>query len=139
MAGNPYARLVTARIEFDHKLIPDPCPSRELVDKGARAQQAYVDFMKKHDVRVANMSWGGSVKGYEEALELCNIGKTADERKAIAREYFDIELAAFKKAIASAPDILFVTSAGNSNSDATFVEAYPAGVVAPKFSKSSPA
>ena len=27
MAGNPYARLVTARIEFDHKLIPDPCPS----------------------------------------------------------------------------------------------------------------
>ncbi len=131
MAGNPYARLVTARIEFDHKLIPDPCPSRELVDKGAKAQQAYVDFMKKHNVRVANMSWGGSVKGYEEALELCNIGKTADERKAIAREYFDIELAAFKKAIASAPDILFVTSAGNSNSDATFVEAYPAGVVAP--------
>ena len=131
MAGNPYARLVTARIEFDHKLIPDPCPSRELTEKGARAVQAYVDFMKKNDVRVANMSWGGSVKGYEQTLELCNIGKTADERKAIAREYFDIELAAFRKAIASAPDILFVTSAGNSNSDSTFVEAYPAGVVAP--------
>ena len=86
--------------------------------------------MKKNNVRVVNMSWGGSVKGYEEALELCDIGK-ADERKAIAREYFDIELAAFRKAIASAPEILFVTSAGNSNSDATFVEAYPAGVVAP--------
>jgi cell division protein ZapA (FtsZ GTPase activity inhibitor) len=131
MAGNPYARLVTARIEFDHRLIPDPCPSRELTEKGTKATQAYVDFMRKNNVRVANMSWGGSVKGYEQALELCNIGKTADERKAIAREYFDIELGAFKRAIASAPEILFVTSAGNSNSDSTFVEAYPAGVVAP--------
>jgi subtilisin family serine protease len=131
MAGNPYARLVTARIEFDWHLLPDPCPSRDLVERDARNQQAYVDFFKKHKVRVVNMSWGGSVKGFEEQLELCNIGATADERKQIAREYFEIQKAALTKAFASAPEILFITAAGNSNEDASFVEDIPAGIVLP--------
>jgi len=131
MAGNPYARLVTGRIEFDWHLLPDPCPSRELVERDARNQQAYVDFFKRHHVRVVNMSWGGSVKGIEEQLELCNIGKTPDERKKIAREYFDIQKASLTKAFASAPQILFVTAAGNSNEDASFTEDVPAGIVLP--------
>jgi subtilisin family serine protease len=131
MAGNPYARLVTARIEFDWHLLPDPCPSRDLVERDARNQQAYVDFFKQHKVRVVNMSWGGSVKGFEEQLELCNIGATADERKQIAREYFEIQKAALTKAFASAPEILFITAAGNSNEDASFVEDIPAGIVLP--------
>ena len=37
MAGNPYARLVMARIEFDWHLLPDPCPGRELVERDALA------------------------------------------------------------------------------------------------------
>ena len=80
MAGNPYARLVTGRIEFDWHMLPDPCPTRELAERDARNQQAYVDFFKQHGVRVVNMSWGGSVKGIEEQLELCNIG--SDARRA---------------------------------------------------------
>jgi subtilisin family serine protease len=131
MAGNPYARLVTGRIEFDWHLLPDPCPSRELVLRDARNQQAYVDFFKRHDVRVVNMSWGGSVKGVEEQLELCNIGTAGDERKKIARDYFEIQKVALTKAFASAPGILFVTAAGNSNQDASFVEDIPAGIVLP--------
>ena len=131
MAGNPYARLVTARIEFDWHLLPDPCPSRELVERDARNQQTYVDFFKRNGVRVVNMSWGGSVKGIEEQLELCNIGRTPDERKAIAREYFEIGKTALTKAFASAPGILFVTAAGNSNEDASFIEDIPAGIVLP--------
>jgi subtilisin family serine protease len=131
VAGNPYARLVVGRIEFDWHLIPDPCPTRELALRDARNAQSYVDFFKQQGVRVVNMSWGGSVKGIEGALELCNIGKTPDERKAIARDYFDLEKDALTKAFASAPDILFVTAAGNSNSDATFVEDIPAGIVLP--------
>ena len=58
-------------------MLPDPCPTRELAERDARNQQAYVDFFKQHGVRVVNMSWGGSVKGIEEQLELCNIGKTS--------------------------------------------------------------
>ena len=131
MAGNPYARLVTGRIEFDWHMLPDPCPTRELAERDARNQRAYVDFFKQHGVRVVNMSWGGSVKGIEEQLELCNIGSGPDERKKIARDYFEIQKDALTKAFASAPAILFVTAAGNSNEDASFVEDIPAGIALP--------
>ena len=131
MAGNPYARLVTGRIEFDWHMLPDPCPTRELAERDARNQQAYVDFFKQHGVRVVNMSWGGSVKAIEEQLELCNIGSGPDERKKIARDYFEIQKDALTKAFASAPAILFVTAAGNSNEDASFVEDIPAGIALP--------
>jgi len=131
LAGNPYARVLPARIEFDWHLTPDPCPSPELSARSVQATQAYVDFMRRHGVRIANMSWGDSVKDHEESLELCGIGKTPDERKAIARKYFDAEKAALENAIRGAPEILFVTAAGNSNDDATFVEDIPAGIVAP--------
>ncbi len=131
VAGNPYARLVVARIEFDWHLLPDPCPSREIADRDAKNMQSYVDFLKANHVRVVNMSWGGNVKGVEEALEQCNIGKTSDERKALAREYFDIQKNALTKAMASAPDIVFVAAAGNSNEDASFAESIPADIVLP--------
>jgi subtilisin family serine protease len=131
VAGNPFAQIVVARIEFGHTLRPDPCPSQELAERDARNMQAYVDFMKKNGVRVVNMSWGGSVKGIEEDLELCGIGKTPDERKAIARKYFDLQKNALAKAFASAPDILFVAAAGNANSDSTFAEQIPAAIDAP--------
>ena len=50
VAGNPYAKLVTARIEFGHTLIPDPCPSKELAERDAKAAQMYVDFFRKHHI-----------------------------------------------------------------------------------------
>jgi subtilisin family serine protease len=131
MAGNPYARLANGRIEFGHTLVPDPCPSRELAAREAAALAATVDFFKANAIRVVNMSWGGNVRGYEVALEQCNLGKTSEERKAIAREYFDMQVKALKAAFAGAPDILFVTSAGNSADDPTFNESYPSSIVLP--------
>ncbi|MBU6485996.1 MAG: S8 family serine peptidase [Betaproteobacteria bacterium] len=131
LAGNPYARLVVGRIEFDWHLLPDPCPSKVLAERDARNAQAYVDFFKRNRVRVVNMSWGGSVKGVEEALEMCNIGKDPNDRKAIARELFDIQKNALTRAFASAPGILFVTAAGNSDQNASFAEDIPADISLP--------
>lgn len=131
VAGNPHARIVVARMEFGNTLKPDPCPSMELSLRDAKAMQAYVDFLKASGVRVVNMSWGGDVSGFEGDLELCGIGKTPEERRALARTYFDISKNALTKAFASAPEILFVTSAGNSNSDASFDEAVPSSIVLP--------
>jgi hypothetical protein len=131
LAGNPGARLVVARIEFSHTLKPDPCPSPEQAARDAQAAQAYVDFMKRNKVRVANMSWSGDVGDIESDLEQCGIGKTPAERKATAREYYEIQKAALTQAFASAPEILFVAAAGNSNSDASFVESVPGGISLP--------
>jgi hypothetical protein len=131
LAGLPQARLVVGRIEFSHTLRPDPCPSREQAERDVKALQATVDHFKRQAVRVANLSWGGNVGDLAGELEQCGIGKTPDERKALAREYFDIGKNALVAAFASAPDILFVTSAGNSNADASFAESMPADIVAP--------
>ena len=131
LAGNPHARLIVGRIEFQHTLRPDPCPSRAAVLREARAAQASVDFFKRHGARVVNMSWGGDVKGIENQLEQCGIGKSPEARKALAREYYDIGRRSLTKAFASAPGILFVTAAGNSGDDATFVEDIPASIVLP--------
>ncbi len=131
LKGNPWARLVTARISFDFKLQPDPCPSKALAERGAKAHQAYVNYFKRHKVRVVNMSWGGSVKDGEEALEKCGIGNTTAERRKMAREYFEIEKKALERAFSGAPEILFVTAAGNSNSDSSFGEFIPSSIVLP--------
>lgn len=131
LAGNPHARLLVARIEFQHTLKPDPCPSIALARQEARAGQAYVDFMKKHRVQVVNMSWGGSVGGVESSLEECGLGGDTAGRKKLAREIFDIGRDALTRAMASAPGILFVTAAGNSGTDATFDESIPSSIVLP--------
>ncbi|MGD0577525.1 MAG: S8 family serine peptidase [Bryobacteraceae bacterium] len=131
MDGNPYARLALGRISFDYKIVPDPCPSPELVARDAASTAEYVDFFKRNGVRVVNMSWGLSVKEYESAMEMCGIGKTADERRQIARGYFDSRKAALVKAFNSAPEILFVAAAGNSNSSASFEEFVPSSLRLP--------
>ena len=131
LAGNPYARLVVSRLEFDRKLQPDPCPSRPGALREAAALQAAVRFFRQQRVRVVNMSWGGSVKGIETALEQCGIGAAPEERKALAREYFDIVKTGLTVAFAGAPEVLFIASAGNSNDDPAFVENYPASIALP--------
>ncbi|MDT7835535.1 S8 family serine peptidase [Aquabacterium sp. OR-4] len=131
LAGNPHARLVVARIEFGHTLRPDPCPSLELARRDAANYPATVAFFQRQGVRVVNMSWGGSVGDVERELEQCGIGATPEARKAQARELFDILKQALTRAMAAAPQILFVAAAGNSNRDSSFDEASPADIVLP--------
>ena len=129
--GNPYARLLIARIEFGHTLRPDPCPSRAQAEKDAAAAAATIEFLKRQGARVVNMSWGGSVSSIEDDLEQCGLGKTPEERKATARDYFSIFRDALTRGFASAPGVLWVTAAGNSNQDASFAEVAPADIVLP--------
>ena len=124
LEGNPFARLLVARITFGHTVIPEE-PTIEQAHKDATALQESIDYFKANGVRAVNMSWGGSLRGIESALEANNAGGTADERKALAREIYSITEAAFKKAITDAPEILFITSAGNSDNDVKFDEFYP--------------
>ncbi len=128
--GNPAARIVVGRITFDHKTVPTP-PSDALEQRGAVANQAYVDYFRTHGVRVVNMSWGGTPADDENALEKNGIGKDAAERKRLAEHYFAIDRKGLTDAIASAPEILFICAAGNANSNSTFNEDIPASIHVP--------
>jgi hypothetical protein len=131
LAGNPHAKLVIGRIEFNHKITPEPCPSREQALRDAAAARATVEFFKAQRVRVVNMSWSGDVSSIENELEQCGLGKGPDERKALAREYFEIAKNTLTQAFTGAPGILFVAAAGNSNNDPTFMEDVPAAIALP--------
>lgn len=122
--GNPNIRLLAARLTFDPKMVPDP-PTIAQAYREAASMVEIVDYFRANGVRVVNMSWGGNVAGIESALEMNNIGESPEERKALARKIFDIGWDSLYDAIASAPEILFVTSAGNADSDNEFEEFLP--------------
>ncbi len=128
--GNPAAQVLTARIEFDYRNIPLKAPSIEDAKAQAAAAQKTVDYFKKSGVRVVNMSWGGSRQDIEDALEQKGVGKTPKERADMAREIFAIMKDGLDAAIKSAPEILFVAAAGNSNNDSQFSEMIPSGLSA---------
>ena len=93
--------------------------------------QAVVDFLSKHGVRVVNMSWGGSVAGSENELELCNIGKTAEERKAMARQYFEIAEDRAHPRDGERAGHPVRHGRRQRECDASFTERIPAGIVLP--------
>ena len=84
--GNPYAKILVSRITFDHRMIPIP-PTVERAKKDVVSFQKSVDYFKEHNVRVVNMSWGGSLKEVEGQLEANGIGKDAEERGKMAGKF----------------------------------------------------
>lgn len=131
LAGNPYARLVTGRLAFNYKTIPDPCPSRELSQRWVQVSREYVAFFQRNKVRVVNMSWGESVAIIERELERCGLGANTEQRKQMARELFDLERKGLEASFSSAPEILFVAAGGNFNNNASFNEFIPASIQLP--------
>ncbi len=130
LAGNPFARLVIARLTFDYHLIPET-PTVEQARKDAIEYKDTVAYLQRSGVRVVNMSWGGSLKDDENALEANGAGGTAEERKKLARQIFDIDTAGLLAALKQAPEILFVVAAGNSDNNVTFDEFVPSSFQLP--------
>lgn len=121
---NAAVRLVSARVTYDPKLVPTP-PSDDLLKRMAASYGDTVTWLRANHIRVVNMSWWNRPSNYESDLEKNGIGKTAEERKALARQYFAIERDGLYAALKSAPEILFVTIAGNNDSDNAFEETIP--------------
>ena len=122
--GNPFIRLLSARITYDHRSIPI-APTEELARKEAKMYQETVEYFRANKVRVVNMSWGGSQKDVEGALEANGIEKDAAKRAELARGIFKISRDGLYNALKSAPEILFVCAAGNSDNDSEFEELIP--------------
>jgi subtilisin family serine protease len=128
--GDPAARLSVGRITFDWHNVPLK-PTEELVQRAAASYAVYVKWFRDHGVRVVNMSWGGTPQDYEAALEKNGVGKTAEERKALAKHYFEEDSGGLLAALKSAPDILFICAAGNADADSGFDQDAPASFKLP--------
>ncbi len=122
--GNPFARLLPARLTFGHTLIPE-CPTIEQARKDSLMMIETVAYFKAHGVRVVNMSWGNSLDEIRDALEANAAGGSPQEQKELTRKIFEIERNGLWQAIQSAPEILFITSAGNADNDVNFAEYIP--------------
>ena len=128
--GNPAARILTARIEFDYHSLP-PVPTVEQAERDALMVEKTVEYFKKNNVRVVNMSWSWEPGETEAELKANSVGGNDEERRKLAHRIFEIRANALRRAIASAPQILFVTAAGNSNNDNRFSERVPASIDLP--------
>ncbi len=128
--GNPAVRLAYSRITFDYRHVPEK-PTEQLARRGVDSYKATVAWFREHGVRVVNMSWGGSPAGVEDALEKNGIGKDAADRKEIARKLFKIDHDGLYEAMKSAPDILFICAAGNSDANSSFDESIPSSLKLP--------
>lgn len=125
--GNPFARLVAMRFNdqlTDYSFPPTVEWTRKL---GADFQQMSEYFRTRH-VRVVNMSWGDEPEEFELWLSKTGQGADPEKRKQRAAELYAIWRDAVEKAIKDAPGTLFVTAAGNSNSNAGFTEDVPASL-----------
>lgn len=131
--GNPAARILNARSTWrDQSGQPDSVFMSEDWMRGFAANiKAFVDYFKKQNVRVVNMSWHISRKDLEDEFEKNQPNRNAAERKNAADAAFNIFKKAMAEAIAGAPEILFVTGAGNDNSDAGFNEGVPSSLELP--------
>ncbi len=122
--GNPYAGILGARITFDHRQVPAP-PTVELARRASENYKKTVEYFQKQGVRVVNMSWSWTFSEIERMLEVNGIGKDAAERREKTRAIFNIYKEGLYRALEGAPDILFVTSAGNDDNNVDFDQVIP--------------
>jgi subtilisin family serine protease len=123
-AGNPFARVLCARISFDYHPVPAPI----LIEAARAPAKSYAEtvaYFRAAGVRAVNMSWGWTFDEVEAGLEANGIGASAEERKAMTEKIFGTLDKGLHDAMASAPEILFVIAAGNDDSDVAFERVIP--------------
>ncbi len=129
--GNPAAELVVLRFNDGLSRELHFPPSTQWVDRMAANFRRIGQFCADHHVRVVNLSWGDDLSEFEEWLARTKENQTPDERKQEALQLFSAWKAAIIEAIKASPETLFVTAAGNSDSDAGFLADVPASLELP--------
>jgi subtilisin family serine protease len=128
--GNPFARLVVAR--FNDQLPDLPfAPTVEWTQRLAGDFRQMGEYFRARNVRVVNMSWGDEPQEFETWLSKTGGGADPAGRQKFAAELFAIWRDAISSAIKAAPNTLFVTAAGNSDSSVGFIQDVPASLHLP--------
>ena len=111
-------------------MIPPP-PNQEWAEGWASMLRDSVRYMHDNGVRVVNMSWVFSPQEIEDDMQASGAGGSVEQRHATAARYFKMFKDSFVGAMQGAPDILFVSGAGNANNDTRFDEFIPAAIDLP--------
>ncbi|MBU0517880.1 S8 family serine peptidase, partial [bacterium] len=117
--GNPYAKVLAARLTFDHHYVPVE-PTIEWGKKTGKLMEETCQYFRDHGVRVVNMSWIYTRDEINAALEANGAGGSIEERKELTNQIFDLIDAGLRKGISEASDILFIGGAGNADNDIAF-------------------
>jgi hypothetical protein len=131
LRGNAAARIVNARFDDNFTELVTKEPTMEWVRAMAANFAATGAYFRANHVRVVNMSWGDDVAEFERWLANTDPNSDPLERKKKAQAFFAVWRSAIADVIASNPNTLFVASAGNSDSDATFGGTVPAALSYP--------
>lgn len=128
--GNPAARLVVFRFNDQLPKLTF-APTAEYAHRMADNFREIGEYCRTHHVRVVNMSWEDDPNEFEEWLSTS--GEIVDPvaRKTTALQLFAIWKTGISDAIKAAPGTLFVCAAGNSNSNADFIDAVPSSLRLP--------
>lgn len=127
---NPFARIMVARLSFDYHNPPKPL-TVETAKRIAHSFERTIRHFRRYGVRVVNMSWEWSLKEIESGLEANGVGESAEARGELASQILDIMSVALREAMAGARNILFVSAAGNSDTDVEFDQTIPSSFVLP--------
>lgn len=131
VAGNPFARVLSVA---DSSMAPGLAELADPVAYGRRWAEfcrRNVEYLRVANARIVNMSWANSPSNCRQLLEMFGVGTSPEDRSKLAREMFATMRAGLEDAIRSAPDMLFVTVAGNDDEDVDFTELIPAGLRLP--------
>ena len=129
-AGNPAIRLLVVRETFPHETVEAPV-TLAVARRWAVNMQRSVDYVRHNGARVVNMSWGLTGNDIVTEYEANGIGETPEEQQQMAQEAHGVLMAAMMAAMRSAPDVLFVTGAGNGGDDLDVVADVPASIRLP--------
>jgi subtilisin family serine protease len=129
--GNPAARIVVFRFNDSLSRGLNFPPTGEWAERMAANFRRIGAYCREQHIRVVNMSWGDDLPEFEEWLARTKAGQDVDQRKEEAAKLFDVWKAAVYDMINSASNTLFVTAAGNSDSDTGFLQDVPASLELP--------
>lgn len=129
-SGNPAARLVVVSFYDSLPDISFP-PTLAWAEKFKADFKQVGDYFREHNVRVVNMSWGDNHAEFEQWLDKTSTEKDANKRKEFAGQLYAVWHQAVEDAIKAAPNTLWVSAAGNSDSNASFLGDVPASLQLP--------
>jgi len=117
--GNPYAKVLAARLTFDHHYVPI-VPTIDWAEKTGKMMEETCEYFRDHGVRVVNMSWIYTKDEIKAALEANGAGGSVEERQELTDKIFALIDQGLHKGISQASDILFIGGAGNADNDLAF-------------------